>query len=72
MLVADGLVTAPKTTCLAVLAVVLDAPVAEPRRLPAVPLLTDHVPDNDVESNVDDVVDKPDGALHAPEAVSQI
>ena len=72
VLVADGLVTAPKTTCLADPLVVLAAPVAEPRRLPAVPLLTDHVPDRDVESNVDDVVVRPAGALHVPEAASQI
>jgi len=70
--VALGLVTAPKTICLAVPDVVLEAPEAEPLRLPAVPLLTDQVPDKLVELSVDDVVVRPDGALQVPEAASQI
>ena len=67
-----GFVTAPKTTCRALPLEVLAAPVAEPLRLPAVPLSTLHVPDRLVELSVEDVVVKPAGALQAPEAVVQI
>ena len=72
MFVAVGLVTAPKTICLVAPLVVLDAPVAEPLKLPAVPLLTLQVPDKSVEFRVDDVVTKPDGVEQLPDAVVHI
>jgi hypothetical protein len=72
VLVVLGLVTAPNTTCLAVPEVVLLAPLAVPRKLPEVPLLTLQLPESVVELKVDEVVVKPAGALQAPEAVVQI
>ena len=67
-----GLVTAPNTICRAEPVVVLAAPVAVARKLPAVPLLTLQVPDKLVELNVDEVVTRPPGVEHAPDAFVHI
>ena len=69
-----GLWTLPNIICFAADAVVLLAPVAEARRLPAVALLTVHVPESVVEVKVEPGTEtlNPDGVVHVPLAVVQI
>ncbi len=71
-LVVVGFCTLPKTICLAAGAVVLEAPVADALMLPAVAVLTDHVPDRVVDVNVEEEFRKPVGVVQLPEAVVQI